>query len=52
MIVGAIMGLIMLALAIRARAMDWYAITITGALMVFGIVVGIKLIRRPSKLDD
>jgi len=59
------MILLLLLLGIRAGAMDWYSVTVQGALIPFMFVVGFKLIkkqplhdeaarpkRRPSKLDD
>jgi hypothetical protein len=65
LIVVAIMTLIVLVLGIRAGAMDWYAVTVTTALILFLVVVGFKLIkkrptheersgskRRPSSLDN
>ena len=52
MIVVAVMVLITLVLGFRAGAMDWYATTVTGAFIIFFLVVGVRLIRRSRKLDD
>jgi len=65
LIVGAIMTLIVLVLGIRAGAMDWYAVAVWSAFVLFLLFVGFKLVkkppkqgahsekrRRPSKLDD
>jgi len=63
LIVAAIMLLIVVVLGVRARVMDWYAVTIAMAGMLFMFLVGFKLIkkqptpetgamRRRSKLDD
>lgn len=47
LIVGAIMTLIVLVLGIRSGAMDWYAVTVTTAFILFLVVVGLELIKKP-----
>ncbi len=50
LIAGAIMVTIVLVLGIRADVMDWYSVTVTAAFVIFSLVVGIKLIKKPPTL--
>ncbi|HSB09948.1 MAG TPA: phage holin family protein [Blastocatellia bacterium] len=49
LIAWAVMILIVVVLGIRAGAMDWWAVTVSTALMLFLFLVGFKLIRKKDK---
>ena len=51
LIVVATMMLILLVLGIRAGALNWYAVTVMTAFMLFLVLVGFKLIKKQPKSE-